>query len=214
MRAVVLLPDAKITDEQLSQALAYGATTLGLDTDFDGCMRIVAELTAARPVYLLNSKNPVRIEGQKTIGWESDPGPRLGASPTGSWCRSETRGTSRRSARGSASGSTSASSRRGRASPGVQAEAADPFYQSYRTGFSRARHARRPARRRPRRSGSARPSPTRRREREIRFFDGVVARVTEEELLDARALANRHGLAICPNSAVALAGAAKLRRRA
>ena len=44
MRAVVLLPHAKITDEQLSQALAYGATTLGLDTDFDGCMRIVAAL--------------------------------------------------------------------------------------------------------------------------------------------------------------------------
>ena len=49
-------------------------------------------------------------------------------------------------------------------------------------------------------------------EREIRYFDGVVARVREEELLDAGALANRHGLAICPNSAVALAGAAKLRR--
>ena len=41
MRAIVLLPHAKITDEQLSQALHYGAMTLGLDTDFDGCMRIV-----------------------------------------------------------------------------------------------------------------------------------------------------------------------------
>ena len=47
MRAIVLLPDAKITGEQLSQALTYGATTLGLDTDFDGCMKIVAELAAS-----------------------------------------------------------------------------------------------------------------------------------------------------------------------
>ncbi|MGE5716781.1 MAG: pyridoxal-phosphate dependent enzyme, partial [Acidobacteriota bacterium] len=51
-----------------------------------------------------------------------------------------------------------------------------------------------------------------RAEREIRFFEGVVESVTEIELLDAFALANRHGLAICPNSAVALAGASKLRQ--
>ena len=71
MRAVVLLPEAKITGEQLSQALHHGALTLGLATDFDGCMRIVADLARTRPVYLLNSKNPVRIEGQKTIGQEA-----------------------------------------------------------------------------------------------------------------------------------------------
>ena len=71
MRAVVLLPEAKITGEQLSQALHHGALTLGLSTDFDGCMRIVADLARTRPVYLLNSKNPVRIEGQKTIGQEA-----------------------------------------------------------------------------------------------------------------------------------------------
>ena len=70
-RAIVLLPHEKITDEQLSQALQYGATTLGLDTDFDGCMTLVAELTRRRPIYLLNSMNPVRIEGQKSIGWEA-----------------------------------------------------------------------------------------------------------------------------------------------
>ena len=93
---------------------------------------------------------------------------------------------------------------------GVQAEAADPFYQSYEAGFSR---------RITRTAGPTAASAIRigapvshpKAEREIRFFDGVVARVTEEELLDAFALANRHGLAICPNSAVALAGAAKMR---
>ena len=94
---------------------------------------------------------------------------------------------------------------------GVQAAAADPFYQSYRKGFSE---------RVTRVAGETAASAIRigapvshpRAEREIRFFDGVVESVTEVELLDAFALANRHGLAICPNSAVALAGAAKLRQ--
>ena len=97
------------------------------------------------------------------------------------------------------------------AARGIQAAAADPFYQSYRKGF---------AERVTRVAGDTAASAIRigapvshpKAEREIRFFDGVVERVTEAELLDAFALANRHGLAICPNSAVALAGAAKLRQ--
>jgi hypothetical protein len=69
--AIVLLPENRVSIEQLSQPIAYGARTLALKTDFDGCMRVVAELTRARPVYLLNSMNSVRIEGQKSIVWET-----------------------------------------------------------------------------------------------------------------------------------------------
>ena len=174
-------------------------------------MRLVARADARRgPIYLLNSKNPVRIEGQKTIGWEAiqDLGwevPDWFVVPVGNagnvsaigkglreWLELGVIGKKPRLA-------------------GVQAEAADPFYRSYETGFSK---------RVTRIAGETAASAIRigapvshpKAEREIRFFDGVVARVTEEELLDAGALANRHGLAICPNSAVALAGAAKLRR--
>src|SRR5206468_3455433 len=69
--SIVLLPENRVSIEQLSQPIAYGARTLALQTDFDGCMRLVAELTRARPVYLLNSMNSIRIEGQKSIVWET-----------------------------------------------------------------------------------------------------------------------------------------------
>jgi threonine synthase len=210
MRAIVLLPEAKITDEQLSQALHAGATTLGLDTDFDGCMRIVVELTRARPIYLLNSRNPVRIEGQKTIGWEAiqDLGwevPDWFVLPVGNAGNISAVGKGLREWL-----ELGILPKKPRLA-GIQAEAADPFFRSYKTGFRE--HVTRLA-------GETAATAIRigapvshvKAAREIRFFDGVVAHVSEEELLDAAALANRHGLAICPNSAVALAGAAKLRR--
>jgi threonine synthase len=67
---VVLLPRGKISTAQLVQPIAHGAMVLGLDTDFDGCMAIVKELAAEGLIYLANSMNPLRIEGQKTVGIE------------------------------------------------------------------------------------------------------------------------------------------------
>jgi threonine synthase len=67
---VVLLPRGKISTAQLVQPLAHGAKVLALDTDFDGCMTIVKELSRRRLVYLANSMNPLRIEGQKTVALE------------------------------------------------------------------------------------------------------------------------------------------------
>ena len=209
MRGIVLLPDAKITDEQLAQALHYGATTLALSTDFDGCMKVVANLSSAHPIYLLNSKNPVRIEGQKTIAWEAihDLGwevPDWFVVPVGNAGNISAIGKGLREWL-----SLGVIEKKPRLA-GVQADAADPFYQSFQTGFTR---------RITRMAGETAASAIRigapvshpKAEREIKFWNGVVARVTEAELMAAAALANRHGLAICPNSAVALAGAKKLR---
>lgn len=70
MRAYVFIPEGKIAHGKLSQALAYGARTIQIDDDFDGAMRLVQEVCAARDVYLLNSVNPFRIEGQKAIVFE------------------------------------------------------------------------------------------------------------------------------------------------
>ncbi|MGE0325407.1 MAG: threonine synthase [Polyangiaceae bacterium] len=67
---VVLLPRGKISTAQLVQPLAHGALVLGLDTDFDGCMAIVQRLAEEGIVYLANSMNPLRIEGQKTVAVE------------------------------------------------------------------------------------------------------------------------------------------------
>ena len=70
MHSLVLIPEGKISWGKLSQALDYGALTCQLRTDFDGCVRILNDLVRQKPVYLLNSVNPYRIEGQKTAAIE------------------------------------------------------------------------------------------------------------------------------------------------
>jgi threonine synthase len=70
MRSLVLVPDGKISWSKLSQALDYGALTCQLRTDFDGCLRLLQELVLRAPVYQLNSINPFRLEGQKTLALE------------------------------------------------------------------------------------------------------------------------------------------------
>ena len=70
MRSLVLVPEGKISWSKLSQALDYGALTCQLRTDFDGCLRLLQELVRQAPVYQLNSINPFRLEGQKTVAIE------------------------------------------------------------------------------------------------------------------------------------------------
>src|SRR5271155_322431 len=70
MRSLVLIPEGKIAWGKLSQALDYGALTCQLRTDFDGCVHVLAEVVERYPVYLLNSVNPYRLEGQKTPALE------------------------------------------------------------------------------------------------------------------------------------------------
>jgi threonine synthase len=70
LRSIVFIPDGKIAWGKLSQSMDYGALTVQLRTDFDGCVRLVNELVRAHPIYLLNSVNPYRLEGQKTPAFE------------------------------------------------------------------------------------------------------------------------------------------------
>jgi threonine synthase len=70
MRSLVLVPEGKISWSKLSQALDYGAVTCQLRTDFDGCLKLLQELVRQAPVYQLNSINPFRLEGQKTLAIE------------------------------------------------------------------------------------------------------------------------------------------------
>jgi threonine synthase len=70
MRSLVLIPQGKVSWGKLSQALDYGALTCQLKTDFDGCLRVLNEVVRRIPIYLLNSVNPFRIEGQKTAAIE------------------------------------------------------------------------------------------------------------------------------------------------
>ena len=70
MRSLVVIPDGKIAWGKLSQSLDYGALTCQLRTDFDGCVRVLDEIIRRYPIYLLNSVNPFRLEGQKTAAIE------------------------------------------------------------------------------------------------------------------------------------------------
>jgi threonine synthase len=70
MRSLVLVPEGKISWSKLSQALDYGSVTCQLRTDFDGCLKLLQQLVLRAPVYQLNSINPFRLEGQKTLAIE------------------------------------------------------------------------------------------------------------------------------------------------
>ena len=70
LRCIVFIPDGKIAWGKLSQAMDYGALTVQLKTDFDGCLKLLTKLVQQFPIYLLNSVNPYRLEGQKTPAME------------------------------------------------------------------------------------------------------------------------------------------------
>jgi threonine synthase len=70
LRSLVLIPDGKIAWGKLAQAMDYGAVTCQVKTDFDGCVRVLTQVVKAARIYLLNSVNPYRLEGQKTPAFE------------------------------------------------------------------------------------------------------------------------------------------------
>jgi threonine synthase len=70
MKSIVLLPAGQVASGKLAQALEYGAQVLELRADFDGCLKILYELARKLSVYVLNSVNPYRLEGQKTVAFE------------------------------------------------------------------------------------------------------------------------------------------------
>jgi len=70
MVCAVLVPQGKIAMGKLAQAIAHGATLLQVDGNFDDCLELARDLSEKYPVALVNSVNPVRIEGQKTIAFE------------------------------------------------------------------------------------------------------------------------------------------------
>lgn len=70
MKSIVLLPAGQVASGKLAQAIEYGAHVLQLETDFDGCLRVLHDVVQGFPAYLLNSMNPYRLEGQKTVAFE------------------------------------------------------------------------------------------------------------------------------------------------
>ena len=211
LHALVLIPEGKISWGKLSQALDYGALTCQLRTDFDGCVRILNELVCQKPVYLLNSVNPYRIEGQKTaaielleqFGWEPPdhiivPGGNLGNSSAIGKALLEMH-------------ELKLISRLPRLSI-IQAEGANPFYRCVREfGGTKLEPVIAETQATAIRIGN--PASWKKALRVLQAMGGEVEQVTEVEIAVAKAEIGADGVGCEPASAVTLAGLKKLRRR-
>jgi len=205
--AAVILPRGKVSTAQLVQPLANGALVLALDTDFDGCMKIVQRLADEELVYLANSMNSVRIEGQKTVSievvqqfdWQVPdviiiPGGNLGnVSALGA-------GFDMMEALGIIS-------KRPRIVV-AQAAAANPLYLAYKSHWEFHPVAAKPTLASAIQIGN--PVSIQKAIRTLKKYDGIVEQATEEELADASARADRTGMFNCPHTGVALAALIKL----
>ena len=208
--AIVILPRGRVSTAQLVQPLSNGATVLALDTDFDGCMAIVKRLATEEGIYLANSMNSVRLEGQKTVGieivqqfdWEVPdvviiPGGNLGnVSALGA-------GFDMMEALGVAS-------KRPRIVV-AQAAAANPLYRAYRSNWTFEPITAGPTQASAIQIGN--PVSINKAIRTLKRYDGIVEQATEQELADASARADRTGMYNCPHTGVALAVLVKLRER-
>ena len=211
MKSFVFIPSGQIALGKLSQALDYGSQVLQLEGDFDDAMRLVREIANETPIYLLNSVNPFRLEGQKTIafelmqqrGWQAPdrivvPGGNLGNSSAIAKGFHELleRGVIERMPKITI----------------IQAEGANPLYRMWqRTGsgegqFEPVPHAFTMA--------SAikigNPVSWPKALRALRWSGGEVESVTEQEIADAKAIIGSDGIGCEPASAVTLAGIKKL----
>ena len=206
--SVVLLPKDKISAAQLIQPISNGALTLAIDTDFDGCMELVEQLTVDKRFYLANSLNPLRIEGQKTISfeiiqqfdwevpdWVIVPGGNLGnitAIGLG-FIMMRDLGIIDKLPRLVC----------------AQAAAANPLYRSYLNGFETFE----PVVAEKTLASAIQignPVSAPKAVDVLKQLDGVVEQATENELAYAVAKADRTGLFSCPQTGVALAALLKL----
>jgi threonine synthase len=209
LRALVLVPRDGVPTGKLAQALAYGARTLLVRGDFDDCLRLVEEASEQLGVYLLNSINPFRIEGQKTIilellqqlSWES---PDWIIFPAGNLGNTAAFGKALREAR--AWGLIDRLPRLA----AVQAAGAAPFARSFAEGFVERHRVKAATVATAIKIGN--PASYDRAVVAIRETNGVVLAVPDAELLEAKAAIDASGVGCEPASAVSLAGLRQLVR--
>lgn len=210
LRAVVLVPAGKTASGKLSQAVAHGARVLSIRGDFDDAMRLVRELAREGLVALLNSANPFRIEGQKSIllealeqtGWSAPdwfvfPAGNLGnAAAFGKACRELLAlGWIDRAPRLAA----------------VQAAGAAPFAAAFERGFDALRPVAAETLATAIRIGD--PVSYARATRALRETDGVAVAVDDDAILAAKAVVDGAGIGAEPASCASVAGVRELVRR-
>jgi threonine synthase len=207
LEGVVFFQNKQVALGKLAQAVAYGATCIQVNADFDRNLELVREVADRFGIYVLNSVNPFRLEGQKTIiietlqqlrwqapDWIVCPGGNLGNSSAFGKALHELHelGLIDRLPRLAI----------------IQAEGANPLYRSYTQGLNglEPMHAETIATA----IKIGNPVNYAKAARALRWTDGVVEQVSDQEIMDAKALIDRGGIGCEPASACSLAGAQKL----
>ena len=209
IKALVLMPEGMVSVGKLSQTIAYGAITLEVRGDFDQAMKIIEELSEEGQVYILNSINPYRLEGQKTIvfeliqqmdwvapDWIALPGGNLGNASAFGKAIEELK-------------DLGLINRRPRLAV-IQSEGANPFYQAFKNQFSEFRPVVAQTLATAIRIGN--PVNYGRAMRAVQTTGGVVEQVSDAEVLDAKAVVDGAGIGCEPASAATVAGVRKLVR--
>ena len=208
MKAIIFIPEGKIAYGKLSQALAYGGRTLQVEGDFDVAMELVQRVCDKLGIYLLNSINPYRIEGQKAIvfeilqqmdwrvpDWIVVPGGNLGNNSALSKGLMELH-------------ELGIIDKKPRIAV-IQAEGANPLYKMWvdKTDYAAVPNADTIAT--AIKIGD--PVSWKKALRGIEWSGGTVEQVTEQEIMDAKAWVDRAGIGAEPASCCSVAGAKKLR---
>ncbi len=207
IEGIIFFQNQQIAMGKLAQAVAYGATAIRIDADFDKNLELVREVSAELGIYVLNSVNPFRLEGQKTIiieamqqlrwqapDWIVCPGGNLGNSSAFGKALSELH----------ALGFIDRIPRLAI----IQAEGASPLYRASLRDFDTLEPMHAETIATAIKIGNPVNYP--KAVRAIRATDGVVEQVTDQEIMDAKALIDRTGIGCEPASACSLAGVRKL----
>lgn len=207
LQGIVLFQNRQVALGKLAQAVAYGAVCLRVAADFDRNLELVREISDQLGIYVLNSVNPFRLEGQKTImfeamqqlrwnapDWVVVPGGNLGN------CSAFGKGLKELYALGLID-------RIPRIAV-IQAEGANPLYRAYLTEFEQFEPVHAETRATAIKIGN--PVNYRKAVRTIEDTNGVVEQVSDQEILDAKALIDGTGIGCEPASGCSLAGTRKL----
>jgi threonine synthase len=207
--AILFVPRGQVALGKVAQAVAHGGRTLVVRGNFDRCLELVDEASVRLGIYLLNSINPFRLEGQKTImlealqqlGWNA---PDWIALPAGNLGNTAAFGKALVEAR--AYGLIAKVPRLA----AIQAAGAAPFAASFKTGFARLERVE------PHTVATAinigNPASYTRAVRSIRETNGVVTAVSDDELMEAKAVVDAAGVGCEPASATSVAGVRQLVR--
>lgn len=208
MKAFVFIPSGQIALGKLAQALDYGATVLQLEGDFDDAMRLVREVTSDSDLYLLNSVNPFRLEGQKTIAFELLQ-QRRWRTPDRIVVPGGNLGNSSAIAKGLKELLDTGVIPRMPRLTIVQAEGANPLYRMWADQADRLTPVEHAATLATAIKIGA-PVSWRKAQRGLEWTGGDVEQVGESEIADAKAMIGRDGIGCEPASAVTLAGIKKM----